>query len=325
MGLQEFVVRRIAQLLFTFWVFVTILFVLFRAAPGDPTSMYVAQGMSAQAREETISRLGLDQPLHVQYVDYIGQLLTGNFGTSFRYNVPVWDVLVVKFWNTVILMGSALVLAYVLGITFGALLGWYRGTTFERGGIIVALMARSSPEFWTGIIVMSIFVFWLGLFPSGGMRAIGTQVDGFAARYLAWDFVHHMVLPMMAGAIYYMATPMLLMRNTMLDVLKADFIEIKKAEGLPERQILFRHAARNSVLPIVTVMAIVSGTAIGGSLIIETVFNWPGMGREMVESIHYNDYPVAMGTFFLMGSVVIVMNFVADLAYGYLDPRVQYD
>lgn len=325
MGLQEFVVRRIAQLILTFWVFVTILFVLFRAAPGDPTSMYVTQGMSPAAREATIERLGLNRPLHTQYVDYIGQLLSGDFGTSFRYNEPVWDILVVKFWNTIILMGSALVLAYVLGITFGALLGWYRGTTFERGGIVVALMARSSPEFWTGIIVLSIFSFWLGLFPSGGMRAIGTETGSFVGRYLAWDFVYHMILPMMAGAIYYMATPMLLMRNTMLDVLKADFIEIKKAEGLPEHQILFRHAARNSVLPLVTVMAIVSGTAIGGSLIIETVFNWPGMGREMVESIHYNDYPVAMGTFFLMGSVVIMMNFVADLAYGYLDPRVQYD
>ncbi|ADJ16886.1 ABC transporter permease [Halalkalicoccus jeotgali] len=325
MGLQEFVVRRIAQLVFTFWVFVTMLFVLFRAAPGDPTSMYVTQGMSAEARAATIRRLGLDQPLHQQYIDYIGQLLTGEFGTSFRYNEPVWDILVVKFWNTVILMGSALLLAYVLGITFGALLGWYRGSSFERGGIIVALMARSSPEFWTGIIILSIFSFGLGLFPSGGMRAVGTQPDSFMARYLAWDFVYHMILPMLAGAIYYMATPMLLMRNTMLDVLKADFIEIKKAEGLSERRILFRHAARNSVLPLVTIIAIVSGTAIGGSLIIETVFNWPGMGREMVESISYNDYPVAMGTFFLMGSVVIIMNFFADLAYGYLDPRVQYD
>jgi peptide/nickel transport system permease protein len=325
MGLQEFVVRRIAQLIFTFWVFVTILFVLFRAAPGDPTSMFVGQGMSAEAREETIQRLGLNEPLHVQYFDYMGQLLTGNFGTSFRYNEPVWDILVVKFWNTIILMGSALVLAYVLGVTFGALLGWYRGTSFERGGIIVALMARSSPEFWTGIIVLSIFSFWLGVFPSGGMRSIGVETTSFAGRYLAWDFVYHMVLPMLAGAIYYMATPMLLMRNTMLDVLKADFIEIKKAEGLPESQVLFRHAARNSVLPLVTVMALVSGTAIGGSLVIETVFNWPGMGREMVQSINYNDYPVAMGSFFLMGSVVIVMNFVADLAYGFLDPRVQYD
>ena len=326
MGLQEYVVRRLLQLVFTFWVFVSILFVLFRAAPGDPTSMFVTQGMSPEAREEMISRLGLDEPLYVQYFDYFGQLLTGEFGTSFRYNEPVWDIIVVKFWNTVLLMGTALVVAYLIGITFGALLGWYRDSKFERGGIIVALMARSSPEFWTGILVLSVFSFWLGLFPSGGMRTIGaTTSGGFMTRYVNWDFAYHMVLPVIAGAIYYMATPTLLMRNTMLDVLKADFIEIKKAEGLPEHQILFNHAVRNSVLPLVTVIALVSGKAIGGSLIIETVFNWPGMGREMVQSINYNDYPVAMGTFFLMGSVVIIMNFVADLAYGILDPRVQYD
>ena len=325
MGLQQFVARRVAQLVVTYWVFVTILFILFRAAPGDPTSMFVSQGMSAEARQQTIKRLGLDEPLYVQYLEYISQLLTGEFGISFRYNEPVWDILVIKFWNTILLMGAALVLAYVIGITVGSLLGWYRGTYFERGGIIVALMARSSPEFWTGIIVLAVFSFWLGIFPSGGMRTVGTQTGSFLGRYLAWDFIYHMILPMIAGAIYYMATPMLLMRNTMLDVLKSDFIEIKKAEGLSENRILFRHAARNSVLPVVTVIALVSGTAIGGSLVIETVFNWPGMGREMVQSINYNDYPVAMGTFFSMGSVVIMMNFFADIAYGILDRRVKYD
>lgn len=325
MGLREYVTRRILQLVVTYWAFVTILFALFRLAPGDPTSMFVMDGLSGKEREQVIERMGLNEPMHVQYIEYVTQLLSGDFGTSFRYREPVWDVLVVKFWNTILLMGTALIIAYILGITFGALLGWYRGTDFEKGGIIIGLMARSSPEFWTGIVVLTIFSFWLGVLPSGGMRAVGSDIGSFYQRYLAWDFIYHMVLPVMAGVFYYMATPMLLMRNTMLDVLKADFIEIKKAEGLPEYRILYQHAVRNSILPIVTVAAIVSGTAIGGSLVIETVFNWPGMGREMVESVNYNDYPMAMGTFFLMGSVVIIMNFVADLAYVYLDPRVQYE
>jgi peptide/nickel transport system permease protein len=325
MGLREYIVRRIFQLLVTYWAFLTIIFVLFRVAPGDPTSMFVMDGLTGEQREREIARLGLDQPLHVQYVDYITQLLSGDFGTSFRYGEPVWDVLVVKFWNTILLMGTALIVAYILGVTFGALLGWYRGKKVEKVGIVAGLVARSSPEFWTGIVLLSIFAFWLGWFPSGGMRSVGAEIGSFGERYFSADFVYHMVLPVLAGAIYYMATPLLLMRNTMMDILKADFIEVKKAEGLPERRILYRHAARNSILPIVTVAAIVSGTAIGGSLIIETVFNWPGMGREMIESVTYNDYPMAMGTFFLMGSVVIFMNFIADLAYVYLDPRVQYD
>lgn len=325
MGLREYIVRRILQLAVTYWAFVTILFVLFRLAPGDPTSMFVMDGITGEAREEMIARLGLDQPLYVQYFEYMTQLLTGDFGTSFRYREPVWDVLVVKFWNTILLMGAALILAYVIGVTFGALLGWYRGRKFEKIGIVASLMARSSPEFWTGIVLMSVFAFWLGWFPSGGMRSVGSEIGSFGERYVSVDFLYHMILPMLAGAIYYMATPLLLMRNTMLDVLKADFIEVKKAEGLSESRILYRHAARNSILPIITVAAIVSGTAIGGSLIIETVFNWPGMGREMVESVNYNDYPMAMGAFFMMGSVVIFMNFIADLAYVYFDPRVKYD
>jgi len=287
--------------------------------------MYVAEGMSPEARQDVIERLGLDEPLHRQYVDYMSQLLTGDFGISFRYNEPVWDILVVKFWNTFLLMGTSVLIAYLIGVTFGALLGWYRGTDFERIGIIGGLMARSSPEFWTGIIVLMVFWAWLGWFPSGGMHTVGSTFDSFYQRYLSRDFIYHMVLPVITGVIYYMASPMLLMRNSMLDILKADFIEVKKAEGIPEYQVLYKHAVRNSILPIVTIAAIVTGAAIGGSLIIETVFNWPGMGREMVESVNHNDYPMAMGTFFLMGSVVIIMNFVADILYVYLDPRVQYD
>ena len=325
MGLREYVVRRIFQLIITYWAFVTLLFVLFRAAPGDPTSMFVMDGMDPESREQLIADLGLDQPLYIQYFDYMGQLLTGSFGMSFRYREPVWDVLVIKFWNTIFLMGAAVILAYIIGVTFGALLGWWRGKRTEKAGIIVGLMARSSPEFWTGIIVLSVFAFYLGWFPSGGMRSVGAEMaSSFSERYFSRDFVYHLVLPVMAATIYYMATPLLLMRNTMLDVLKADFIEIKKAEGLPEWMILYKHAARNSILPVITMAAIVTGTAMGGSLVIETVFNWPGMGREMVESINYNDYPMAMGTFFLMGSVVILMNFVADLLYVYFDPRVEY-
>jgi len=325
-ALREFVVRRVAQLVVTFWAFFTLLFVLFRLVPGDPTSMFLLDGMTAEQREQRIAELGLDQPLYVQYVNYVEQLLTGDFGQSFIYREPVIDIIVVRFMNTIVLMGTALFFAYLIGVTFGALMGWWRGSRFERGGIIVTLVARSSPEFWVGIVLLSVFVFWLGWFPSSGMRTTGGVLGGgFLQRYGSVDFLRHLFLPALTGAIVYLATPTLLMRSTMLDVLKADFVEIKKAEGLPEWTVLYKHAARNSVLPLVTVMAIATGAAMGGSVVIETVFNWPGMGREMVRAVNNNDYPVAMAAFFLMGSVVILMNFVADLAYVYLDPRVEYE
>ncbi len=325
MGLRNYVIRRIAHLVVTFWAFFTLLFVLFRMMPGDPTALFLLEGMTPEQREARIAELGLDQPLHIQYVSYIQQLLTGDFGQSIIYREPVVDIIFPRLMNTIVLMGTALVLAYIIGILFGAIMGWWRGSNFERGGIVFTLVARSSPEFWVGIILISVFVFWLGWLPSGGLRETGGELSrDFAGRYLNFSFLRYLFLPALTGAIAFLATPTLLMRSTMLDVIKSDFIEIKKAEGLPERTILYKHAARNSILPLVTVIAIMSGAAMGGSVVIETVFNWPGMGREMVRAVYSNDYPVAMAAFFLMGSVVILMNFVADLAYVYLDPRVEY-
>ena len=325
MSMRQYVIRRLGQLAVTYFVFLTLLFVLFRVAPGDPTAMYLVDGMDPEARQQAIADRGLDQPTHIQYVEYLGQLLTLDLGISYRYGDPVTEVVWLRFWNTIFLMGTAFAFAYLIGITLGAYLGWVRGTVKEKGGIIVTLIARSSPEFWIGILLLMVFSHWLGLFPTGGMRPPGMEINAFYERYLNRHFVHHLVLPVLTGVIFYMATPTLLMRSSMVNVLNSDFIEIKKATGLPTYVIMYKHAARNSILPVTTVVAIVVGMSLGGSLIIETVFNWPGMGREMVDSIEYNDYPVAQAVFFLMGSVVIFMNFVADLAYVYLDPRVTYE
>jgi peptide/nickel transport system permease protein len=325
MGLQRYVIRRLLQLVFTYWVFLTLLFGIFRLAPGDPTSMYQLDGLSPEARQQILERLGLNDPLHVQYFRFMRDFITGNWGDSFRYGEPVLDILILKFWNTVLLMGPAFFLAFAIGILLGAFLGWVRGSKKEKIGLVGTLFARSSPEFWIGILVLSLFTFHLGWFPSGGIRSPGADPASFWGRYLAWDFLHHLALPLLTGVIFYMATPTLLMRSSMINVLNSDFVEMKKAEGIPEYIIIYKHAARNSILPVTTVVAIVIGLTIGGSLVIETVFNWPGMGREMVQSVTYNDYNVSQAIFFLMGSVVIFMNLVADVAYVYLDPRVRFD
>lgn len=323
--MKKFVIRRVAQLIVTYFVFLTILFVVFRLAPGDPTTMYIMDGMGPDERQAVLERHGLLEPLHIQYWEYITSVVVLDFGDSFRYGADVWSVIWIRFWNTIFLMGVAFGLAYTIGILFGAFLGWVRGTAKEKVGLIIALIARSSPEFWVGIVLMMVFAFWLGIFPAGNMRTPGTDFASFWDRYLAWDFVYHLVLPAATGVIFYMATPTLLMRNSMISVLNQDFIEVKKAEGIPEYMILYKHAARNSILPVSTVVAIIIGMSLGGSLLIEEIYNWPGMGREMVESVQYSDYPIAQAVFFLMGSIVIFMNFIADLAYTYLDPRVRYD
>lgn len=325
MGMRNFVIRRVLHMGLTLWAFVTILFVLFRLLPGDPTTLFAPLGMSQSVREQRIAELGLDRPLHVQYVDYVAQLLTGDLGQSYLYREPVLAILTERFLNTVFLMIGSLLIAYTFGILVGSLLAWKRGTKFESLGIVGVLVARSSPQFWIGIVLVMVFSFWLEVFPPGGMRTPGASFTGFGDKFLTWDFVWHLFLPMLTGAIYFSAAPTLLMRNTMLEILNSDFIQMKKAEGLSNWRVLYLHATRNSLLPIVTLAAIVSGIAMGGMLLIEVVFNWPGMGREMVRAISHNDYPVAMGAFFLMGVVVMTMNFVADVLYAYLDPRVTYD
>jgi peptide/nickel transport system permease protein len=324
-NLQKYVARRIGQLAITYFAFLTLLFVIFRLAPGDPTSMYLIEGMTPEARQELLADLGLNRPMHEQYLEFLRQTVTLDLGESYRYSAPVADIVITKFWNTIFLMGPTFLIAYTIGVAVGAFIGWVRGTAKEKAGVVLTLVARSSPEFWIGILVVGVFAFSLNWFPTGGMRSPGFIADSFWDRYLAVDFLKHLFLPMLTGVIFYMATPSLLMRSSMIQVLDEDFIEIKKAEGLPEYVIMYKHAARNSILPITTVAALVVGLSLGGSLVIETVFSWPGMGREMVQSVQFNDYAVAQAIFFLMGSVVIFMNFVADLAYVYLDPRVKYE
>jgi peptide/nickel transport system permease protein len=158
------------------------------------------------------------------------------------------------------------------------------------------------------------------------MRSPGVGIpEGLAERYLTGDFVWHLVLPYLTGVLFFMAQPILLMRSSLIDVINDDFIEIKEAEGLPRRTIVYKHAARNAILPMITQLGIVFGVAVGGAVVIETVFSWPGMGRAMVDAVNHNDYPLAQGAFFVLGTSVILANFVADLAYVWADPRVKHD
>jgi peptide/nickel transport system permease protein len=324
MGLKVYIVRRLTHTLITLWAFATVLFVLFRIIPGYPTGRYGTVGLTAEQRQEMLQQMGLNEPLHVQYYKFIANLLQGDFGISYTYRKPVWEVLIEKLRNTVILMGPTLVLAILLGVFIGALLGYKRDSLFEKGGIIVTITARSSPEFLTGLVLIMIFVFGLGLFPPGGISSIGSTTTGFEL-FLSWEFVRHAALPVLTGVIAYSTLPILLMRNTLLEVMDSNFVEIKRAEGIPPRVILYKHIVRNSLLPIVTITALASGLVIGGSVIIETVFNWPGMGREMIRAVTFDDYPLAQGLFFFLGSIVIIMNFIADILYVYVDPRIRYD
>jgi len=325
MGKASFVIRRILQLCVTFWAVGTVLFFMFRLMPGNPTSFIVSPQMTPEARQQVIASYGLDEPLYVQYVKFLQNALTLDFGQSFQANAPVQDVILTYLPNTLILMLTAFVIAYVLGITLGVLSGWYRGSRFERSTVITALVARSVPSFWVGLMVLWVFGAGLGVIPMSGMTSLGTDSQSFWSMVFSVDFIQHLAAPALVLAYYFMGYPLLIMRSSMLEVLSEDFIDVCRAKGLTERTIMFRHAARNALLPIVTAAAIALGYAVGGSVLIETVFAWPGIGREMVRAVLRRDFPVAQGTFMVLAATIIILNFVADIVYGYLDPRVTYD
>ncbi|SMO85320.1 ABC transporter permease [Halorubrum cibi] len=319
---KRYIARRLALMVLSIFVVITILFFLFRQVPGGPMSAFTNPRMSQAARQAIIEQYGLNDPLWRQYLRYMVNVVQLDFGQSFYYGSSVSSLIFDRFVNTMSLMLTAFVISYTVGTYLGAQLGWLRGTTKERAGMVVVLFVRSMPVFWTGMVVLYVFSFQLGLFPIGGMRGTGASYTTMAEKFLSTDFLYHVALPVFTLCTYYTGLPLLLMRNNLLEVLSESYIDTARAKGLTSRRVLFVHAARNAILPVVTAFAIAIGFAVGGQVLIETVYSWPGLGREMVQASLRSDYPVAQAAFALLSVIVITMNFVADIAYTYLDPRV---
>jgi peptide/nickel transport system permease protein len=325
MGKKEFVVRRIFQLVVLYFAIATMLFFLFRAAPGDPLAAYIGTGFTPEQEALIRERFGLDEPWYVQYWKFISNLVVFNFGLSYITGEPVWTIIQDRLWNTLVLMGTSIVLAYLIGVPFGAYLAWNRGKKKERLGVVFALISRSAPVFWTGLLGIWLFSYKFGLVPAGSMTDPGVSYSSRLALYTSPGFLHHLILPALVQAFYFYSLPALLMRNSMLEVMNEDFVDFAELKGISDFAVMLRHAARNALLPIVTAFAVAAGFAVGGSVVLETVFAWPGLGRQMVRSVVANDYTVAQGTFLVLAGLVLIANFLADLAYGYLDPRITYD
>lgn len=314
--------RRFLQMLFVLWAVATILFFIFRLMPGNPLVAYIDPTFTEQQQQQLLERFGLDRPLYEQYWIYLRNLARGDLGDSFFFRDSVASLIFGVFPNTIALTLVSLVVAYIVGVLGGALLAWLRGTPFETWSIPLVLTTRAAPEFWLGMILLALFSFGLGWFPSGGAVSAGADFSSEWARYFSLDFLHHLVLPATTLAIYLHGLPLLLMRSNMLEVMQEDFVVMAQMKGLSHWSILVRHAARNALLPVITAFALGIGYSIGGNVVIETVFSWPGLGRMLVRAVAANDYPLAQGAFLLIAAVMIVMNFIADLLYNLLDPRV---
>ena len=319
----EYVLRRLIYMLITIFAVASILFVIFRLLPGEATLQVISPAMDDAVQERMKAAFGLDKPLWQQYFIYLKNLVSLEWGRSFVSAQRVIDILQYRFWNTLLLMAAGMCMTLVLGIGFGIIMAWKRNSSIDIGGTVVGLVFQAAPPFVTGLLLLMVLSYRLGLFPTGGMYPAGQRPDGVLALLMMPEFWERIVLPTITVGLYYITTPMLIMRDNMLEVLGSDYIELAKAKGLKPSVVMFKHAARNALLGVVTLASIMVGFAIRGQVVVESLFSWPGMGQLMVESAASHDYPVAQGTFLMLAILVIGLNFLTDVWYCYLDPRIK--
>ena len=322
--MRIYLAQRLLLAALTTLVLASLMFVLFRLLPGDPSMTVLSPALDPRVQQDLRQRFGLDRPLAEQYVVYMAQLLRGDLGVSFQSGAPVSRVILERLPSTLFLMVPALLLAYALGISVGAYLAWKRGSRLDLLVTAGSILFRSAPIFWVAILFILAFAVKIPLFPTGHMRTPGQEAEGLWETYVSLDYLHHLVLPLTCMAIYYGCYPLLVMRTAMLEVLGEDFIEHCRARGLSERRVLYCHALRASLLPVATSVSLLAAYAVAGSVLLETVFSWPGLGRLMVRAVVDSDYPVAQGAFLLIGILAVLGNLIADVLYGFLDPRIRY-
>jgi len=321
-GLLGYAARRIVQAIPLVFAIIIINFMLVHLAPGDPASYLASQSQATAEYAQQIRReLGLDQPLYVQLYRHIVQTLQGDLGLSFRYRESVAGLIAARLPATLLLMGSAFVFASILGVLLGVVAARFANTLGDNAATFMALAGYSMPVFWLGQILLIVFAVRLDLFPTQGMYSLRAPSEGFG-RVL--DVAHHLFLPALTYGVYHLTLVFRLTRTKMQETLATDFITTARAKGVPERGLVMKHALPNSLLPVVTVMGVNFGYMIAGSVLAETVFAWPGIGRLMYESILSRDYPVLMGIFTAVSILVIIANLVTDIVYAIIDPRVVY-
>lgn len=319
----RFLLRRLLQLVPVIIAIAALNFLLLSIAPGDAADIITASygGASAEEVDAVRQSLGLDQPIHLRFLAYLGRVMVLDLGTSHAQGVPVLDLVLGRMPATLLLMVSALVIAVLAGILLGVLAAMFHRSWLDEALTVLSLLIYATPQFWLGLMLIVVFSVELGLLPSGGMTSIGRS---FTAMGRVVDVAQHLILPATTLALFYMATYTRLMRSAMLEVLSLDYITAARARGVSEGQVATRHAASNAILPVITLAGVQIGHALGGSILIETVFGWPGLGRLIFDALLQRDLPTLLGVLLISSVMVVVVSLVVDIAYGLLDPRIVY-
>jgi peptide/nickel transport system permease protein len=297
-------------------------FVLVHAAPGDPveTIAGASGGMSAELMAQLRTQYGLDKPLPVQLGVYLNKVIRGDLGYSYFFNLPVVELILDRVPATLLLVLSSVLCAFVVGTSLGVLSSRKPNGPLSQFITVLSMLGFAAPVFWMGIMLVILFASVIPILPVSGMRAIDASGGGLQG---VLDVAQHLVLPTLTLSLVYLAQYSRLARSSMLDVLGADFLRTARAKGLAERVVLYKHALRNALLPVVTVLGLQFGNVLAGAILVETVFNWPGLGRLAFESVLRRDYPTILGVLLFSSIVVVVMNQVTDLCYRLIDPRIR--
>jgi peptide/nickel transport system permease protein len=297
-------------------------FFLFRVVESNPVAtLYRGRNLTDAQREQLTHQFGLDGSKWEQFLRYVEQTLQLNLGRSYATNQPVLDEIWAAAPQTIALVGTATLISMVVGIAMGISAGWRRGSGRDRLLTSSSMATWSTPDFWLGMILLTVFAVRLGLFPTGGIEDPSSNASGIGK--LA-DEAWHMTLPCLTLAIAYVGEFALVMRSSILDVMREDYLTLARAKGLRDAQVRDRHAVRNALLPSTALIAINFGFVLSGAIAVETVFSWPGLGLLTTEALRGPDLPMLQGLFLVFSASVVVFNLIADLAYPYLDPRVRY-
>ena len=316
--MRGYIARRLLLLVPVLLGVSIVVFMVLHLSPGDPAEIM----LGSQATQEDLARLrrelGLTEPLHVQYLRWMSHVLRGDLGRSLWMKRPVLDEVLHRFQATLVLTGSGLLLSTLGGIALGVASAVRPHSLLDRMSAVTSLFGASMPVFWLGIVLMVVFSLWLGWLPASGMWA---PYGGGDLR----DLAAHLVLPALTLAAASMTIIARLTRSTMLDVLGQDYIRTARAKGLIEGRVVFRHGLKNALIPIVTVVGVQAGYLLGGAVLTETVFAWPGVGLLMVQGILARDFPIVQGCVLVIALSFVLINLAVDLLYVYLDPRIHYE
>jgi len=333
--MRRYILRRVVELLIVLFIVSIIAFLLIRLAPGDPAQVIAGEHATQKVLEEIRERYGLNKPLVTQYFIWIGNVLRGDLGRSIRTNEKVLTELLYRFPNTFELSLFAIIIASFVGIFAGIISSVKRGSFVDYLTMTIALFGVSMPVFWLGIMLMLIFGIWLNILPISGRLDVSinlTRITNFVLldslltlNFRAFiDAIKHLILPSIALSTIPMAFIARITRSSMLDVLNKDYIRTARAKGLKENIVVYRHALKNAFIPIITSVGTEFALLLGGAILTESVFAWPGIGRYIVGAVSSRDYPVVQGSILFIAFIVCVINLLVDIIYVFIDPRIRY-